>query len=118
MIHGRRISAIRRVDPRPRSTTLDGNASDTNYTFPLREVVLFFAFLPNPRWKFGSHHMQDCAAATQRAREAGAPTRTCSTTGRRWWRERSRSICSATTSINPNDFGHWIYYRVLRELGL
>ena len=28
------------------------------------EVVLFSAFPPNPKWKFGSHHMEDYARAT------------------------------------------------------
>jgi lysophospholipase L1-like esterase len=83
------------------------------------EVVLFSAFPPNPHWKFGSHHMQDYAAATERvAREAGCAY---ADVFKNWQviavRKKPEDLLG--NNINhPNDFGHWIYFRVLCELGL
>jgi lysophospholipase L1-like esterase len=83
------------------------------------EVVLFSAFPPNPKWKFGTHHMEDYAAATSRvAREsAGA----YADVFRNWqsFAERKKPEDLLGNNINhPNDFGHWIYFQVLGEMGL
>lgn len=83
------------------------------------EVILFSAFPPNPRWKFGSHRMADYAAATERvARETGCAF---ADVFGNWQRlaERKKPEDLLGNNINhPNDFGHWIYFRVLAELGL
>ena len=83
------------------------------------EVVLFSAFPPNPRWKFGSHHMEDYAVATGRA----AHDTGCAYADvfRDWQtvaaRKKPEDLLG--NDINhPNDFGHWIYFRVLNALGL
>lgn len=83
------------------------------------EVVLFSAFPPNPRWRFGSHHMEDYAVATGRA----AHDTGCAYADvfRNWQtiaaRKKPEDLLG--NDINhPNDFGHWIYFRVLSALGL
>lgn len=83
------------------------------------EVVLFSAFPPNPKWKFGSHRMELYAAATERvARETGCAF--ADVFGN--WQalaERKKPEDLLGNNINhPNDFGHWVYFRVLSELGL
>lgn len=83
------------------------------------EIVLFSAFPPNPNWKFGSHHMSDYAAATEKvAHEAGCAY---ANVFRNWQAvaEKKKPEDLLGNNINhPNDFGHWIYYRVLCALGL
>jgi hypothetical protein len=83
------------------------------------EVVLFSAFPPNPRWKFGSHHMQDYAAATQRVAHEAGVAYACVFDNWQAMAARKKPEDLLGNNINhPNDFGHWIYYRVLCELGL
>jgi acyl-CoA thioesterase-1 len=83
------------------------------------EVILFSAFPPNPRWKYGSHHMEDYAMATERA----ARETSCAYANvfGNWEAiaERKKPEDLLGNNINhPNDFGHWIYYRVLTAIGL
>ncbi len=83
------------------------------------EVVLFSAFPPNPRWKFGSHHMEDYAAATERvAREAGCAYANVFNNWQAMAARKKPEDLLGNNINHPNDFGHWIYYRVLCELGL
>jgi len=83
------------------------------------EVILFSTFPPNPKWKFGSHHMADYAAATEKvARETACAY---ADVFNNWQavaiRKRPEDLLG--NNINhPNDFGHWVYFRVLQELGL
>lgn len=83
------------------------------------EVVLFSAFPPNPKWKFGSHRMDLYAAATARvARETGSAF---ADVHGNWvaLADRKKPEDLLGNNINhPNDFGHWMYFRVLVELGL
>lgn len=83
------------------------------------EIVLCSAFPPNPHWRFGSHRMDEYAAATERvARETEAAF---ADVYRNWQTiaERKKPEDLLGNDINhPNDFGHWIYFRVLDELGL
>lgn len=83
------------------------------------EVVLLSAFPPNPRWKFGTHRMAEYAAATERvAREAACAY---ADVFNNWqaMAARKRPEDLLGNNINhPNDFGHWIYYRVLCGLEL
>jgi acyl-CoA thioesterase I len=83
------------------------------------EVILFSAFPPNPHWKFGSQHMEDYAAATERVARSVACAYAdvfgnwCALAARK----KPEDLLG--NNINhPNDFGHWIYYRVLSETGL
>jgi lysophospholipase L1-like esterase len=83
------------------------------------EVVLLSAFPPNPKWKFGTHRMEEYAAATARvARE----TRCAFADVFGNWQTlaaRKKPEDLLGNNINhPNDFGHWIYFRVLQEIGL
>jgi acyl-CoA thioesterase I len=83
------------------------------------EVILFSAFPPNPNWKFGSHHMADYAAAT--AGVASATACAYADVFSNWQALASRKKPEDLLGNNinhPNDFGHWIYYRVLVGLGL
>jgi lysophospholipase L1-like esterase len=82
------------------------------------EIILFSAFPPNPKWKFGSHHMEDYAVATGRA----AKSTGCAYADvfRNWQsvsaRKRPEDLLG--NNINhPNDYGHRIYFRALSELG-
>ena len=83
------------------------------------EVILVSAFAPNPRWKFGSHHMADYADATERvARASGCAY---ADVFRNWQALAARKKPEDLLGNNinhPNDFGHWIYFQVLESLGL
>lgn len=83
------------------------------------EIILFSTFPPNPHWKFGSQRMPDYATATERvAREAGCAY---ADVFNNW---QVMAACKKPEDLlgnninHPNDFGHWIYYRVLCGLGL
>jgi lysophospholipase L1-like esterase len=83
------------------------------------ELILFSTFPPNPKWKFGSHHMADYAAATQRA--AAETSCAYADVFKNWEIIASRKKPEDLLGNNinhPNDFGHWIYVRVFEELGL
>lgn len=83
------------------------------------EVILFSAFPPNPRWKHGSHHMQDYAAATERvARETECAFADVFNNWQAMTARKKPEDLLANNINHPNDFGHWIYYRVFGELGL
>lgn len=83
------------------------------------EVVLFSAFPPNPKWKYGTHRMADYAVATDRvAREEGCAY---ADVYRNWQALAARKKPEDLLGNNinhPNDFGHWVYFRVFQELGL
>ncbi len=83
------------------------------------EVVLLSTFPPNPNWKFGSHRMEEYAAATEQAAKA---THCAYVDIYRNWQliaARKKPEDLLGNNINhPNDFGHWLYFRVLCELGL
>jgi len=83
------------------------------------EIVLFSAFPPNPKWKFGSHHMADYAAATGRV--AGETACAYADVFNNWCSLAARKKPEDLLGNNinhPNDFGHWIYFRVFQQLGL
>jgi acyl-CoA thioesterase-1 len=83
------------------------------------EVVLFSAFPPNPKWKFGSHRMEAYAAATETvAAETGCAF---ADVYGNWLRvlERKKPEDILGNNINhPNDFGHGLYFEVLDGIGL
>ncbi len=83
------------------------------------EVILFSAFPPNPRWKFGTRRMADYAAATERTARAVSCAYADVFGNWRALAARKQPEDLLGNNINhPNDFGHWIYYRVLTSLGL
>jgi acyl-CoA thioesterase I len=83
------------------------------------EVILFSAFPPNPRWKFGSHHMQDYALATERvAREVSCAYADVFGNWQVLAARKKPEDLLGNNINHPNDFGHWIYYRVLSAMGL
>ena len=83
------------------------------------EVILFSAFPPNPRWKFGSHHMEEYAAATERvAREVKCAYADVFNNWQAVAARKKPEDLLGNNINHPNDFGHWIYYRVFCELGL
>ncbi|MEO7678008.1 MAG: SGNH/GDSL hydrolase family protein [Verrucomicrobiota bacterium] len=83
------------------------------------EIILYSAFPPNPKWHFGSHNMEAYASATEKvAREKGCAF---ADVFNPWNSIASRKKPEDMLSNNinhPNDFGHWIYFRALEELGL
>lgn len=83
------------------------------------EIILLSAFPPNPRWMHGSRRMAEYAGAT--ARVAGETRCAYADVFGNWqtMAARKRPEDLLANNINhPNDFGHWIYYRVLAGLGL
>ena len=83
------------------------------------EVVLFSAFPPNPKWKFGSHRMADYASATERvAREVSCAYADVFGNWQALAARKKPEDLLGNNINHPNDFGHWIYYRVLSALGL
>ena len=83
------------------------------------EIVFFSTFPPNPKWHYGSHNMTAYALATEKvAREKGCAF---ADVYRNWTVIASRKKPEDMLSNNinhPNDFGHWVYFRVFDELGL
>ena len=83
------------------------------------EVILYSAFPPNPKWKFGSHHMADYAAATGRVARHTACAYADVFDNWQSVAARKKPEDLLGNDINhPNDFGHGIYFRVLQALGL
>ncbi|MBE0544036.1 MAG: SGNH/GDSL hydrolase family protein [Verrucomicrobia bacterium] len=83
------------------------------------EMVLFSAFPPNPHWKYGTHRMSEYAAATERvAREAACAYADVFNNWQAMAALKKPEDLLGNNINHPNDFGHWIYYRVFGELGL
>jgi acyl-CoA thioesterase I len=83
------------------------------------EVVLFSAFPPNPKWKFGTHRMAEYAAATERvAREMRCAFADVFSNWQSLAARKKPEDLLGNNINHPNDFGHWIYFRVLQELKL
>ena len=83
------------------------------------EIILLSAFPPNRKWKFGSHHMQDYAEST--ARVAADVQCAYANVFDNWQTlgARKKPEDWLANNINhPNDFGHWIYFKVLEGLGI
>jgi len=83
------------------------------------EIVLFSAFPPNPKWKFGTHRMAQYAEATERvARETACAYADVFGNWQAIAARKKPEDLLGNNINHPNDFGHWIYFRVLEELGL
>ena len=82
------------------------------------EVILFSAFPPNPDWKHGSHRMEAYAAVTEEV----ASEQNCAYADvfASWIRALERKDCASLLGNNinhPSDFGHWLYFEVLKSVG-
>lgn len=83
------------------------------------EVVLVSAFPPNLRWVHGSGRMAAYAEATGRAAAAAGCAHADVFSNWQAFAARKRPEDLLANNINhPSDFGHWIYFRVLEEMGL
>ena len=83
------------------------------------EIVLFSAFPPNPKWHYGSHHMQDYAVATERvARETACAYADVFGNWQAFAARKKPEDLLGNNINHPNDFGHWIYWRTLSAMGL
>ncbi len=83
------------------------------------EVILFSAFPPNPKWKFGSHRMELYAAATEKvARATGCAFADVFGNWQALAARKKPEDLLGNNINHPNDFGHWIYFQVLAGLGL
>ncbi len=83
------------------------------------EVVLFSAFPPNPKWKFGTHRMEEYAAATGRvACESNCAYADIFDNWQALAARKKPEDLLGNNINHPNDFGHWIYFRVLQAMGL
>ncbi len=83
------------------------------------ETVLFSAFPPNPKWKFGSHHMEDYAEATKRvAKEVRCAYADVFTNWQAIAARKKPEDLLGNDINHPNDYGHWIYFQVLNAMGL
>jgi lysophospholipase L1-like esterase len=83
------------------------------------EVILFPAFPPNPKWKFGTHRMTEYAAATQRvARDMSTAYADVFNNWQSLANRKKPEDLLGNNINHPNDFGHWIYFRVLQAVGL
>jgi acyl-CoA thioesterase I len=83
------------------------------------EIILFSAFPPNPQWKFGSHRMEQYAAATAGvATETGCAYADVYSNWETIARRKKPEDLLGNNINHPNDFGHWVYFQVLEKLGL
>lgn len=83
------------------------------------EIVLFSAFPPNPKWHFGSHNMGAYAEATEKvAREKHCAFADVYHSWQRFAARKKPEDLLGNNINHPNDFGHWIYFQALLQLGL
>jgi lysophospholipase L1-like esterase len=83
------------------------------------EIILYSTFPPNPKWHYGSHNMEAYALATEQV----AREKQCAFADvyRNWnaiaAKKKPEDLLSNNVN-HPNDFGHWIYFEVLKRIGL
>ncbi len=83
------------------------------------EVILYSTFPPNPRWHYGSHQMDAYAAATEKvAREKQCAFADVYNNWNTILSHKKPEDLLANNINHPNDFGHWMYFQVLNQLGL
>ncbi len=81
------------------------------------EIILYSTFPPNPKWHYGSHNMEAYAVATEEI----ARQKQCAFADiyRNWLAIESKKKPEDLLGNNinhPNDFGHWIYFEVFKQL--
>jgi len=83
------------------------------------EIVLFSTFPPNPRWMHGTNRMAEYAGVTARvAAETGCAYADVFNNWQAMAARKRPEDLLANNINHPNDFGHWIYYRVFAEMEL
>ena len=106
----------------PTPTAFAGNLStiiDRIRSATGAEIVLFSAFPPNPKWHYGTHNMAAYAEATEQvAREKRCAFADVFNLWQQCAARKQPEDLLANNINHPNDFGHWIYFRVLDALGL
>lgn len=81
------------------------------------DVLAYSAFPPNPDWKFGSHRMEQFAAATQRAAEkTGCAFADVFAVWQKMLVRKDYPSMLANNINHPNDFGHWLYFETLKSV--
>jgi acyl-CoA thioesterase I len=81
--------------------------------------VLFSAFPPNPKWHYGSHHMEAYAAATEQvAREKQCALAAVYPVWMSLAARKAPEDLLANDINHPNDFGHWLYFQAFQAMGL
>jgi len=74
------------------------------------EVILFSSFPPNHDWHYGSHRMEQFAAATQAAAaQAHCAYANVYDVWRKVLQRKDQSSMLANNINHPNYFGHWLY---------
>jgi lysophospholipase L1-like esterase len=83
------------------------------------EVILLSSCLPNPNWHYTSGRMPDYGRTTGKV---AAEKRCAFADVLAYWKaivDRKKPEDLLANNVNhPNDFGHWIYFQVLEQLGL
>lgn len=83
------------------------------------EIILVFAFPPNPKWHFGSHRMEEYALATKQvAKEKNCAYADVFDNWQAIAASKKPEDLLGNNINHPNDFGHSIYFAVLQNLGL
>ena len=81
------------------------------------DVILFSAFPPNDNWHYGSHRMDQYAAATrQAAAEAKCAYADVYSTWKMVLKRKDQSSLLSNNINHPNDFGHWLYAQALEAM--
>lgn len=81
------------------------------------DVIVLSTFPPNPKWKFGTHRMQQYASATKTA--ALQTNSAYADVYSIWMHALKRKYPSSLLGNNinhPNNFGHWIYFQALVKI--
>ncbi len=81
------------------------------------EIILFSTFPPNPKWHYGSHNMEAYAVATEQvAREKRCAYADVYHNWSAIEAKKKPEDLLANNINHPNDFGHWIYFEVLKRI--
>jgi lysophospholipase L1-like esterase len=81
------------------------------------DVILLSTFPPHPQWAYGTHRMQDYAAATKAAAEStGVAYADVYSVWMKVLERKDPPSLLANNINHPNDFGHWLYFRALRAV--
>lgn len=81
------------------------------------EAVLFSAFPPNNDWHYGTHRMDQYAAATkQAAAEVGCAYVDVFSTWELVLQRKDQPSLLGNDINHPNDFGHWLYEQAFEAM--
>lgn len=83
------------------------------------EVILFSSFPPNPNWHYTSGRMPDYARVTQKVALAkGCAFADVFTNWNAILSRKKPEDILANNINHPNDYSHWMYFKVFEALGL